>query len=144
MEPLERAAVLLTLMRELQHLMKRENALLREMQLGRLAELQADKATLAEAYEMELRAFRISPELHGGAAVGGEAASELALREFQRAVRLNLNALRTGRDVVERLVRRIGQSMGAAERGQAYRPGQQAGGAPATAHIIPLAVDRRI
>jgi len=58
MEPLERAAVLLTLMRELQQLMKRENALLREMRLDRLAELQAAKSTLAEAYEMELRAFR--------------------------------------------------------------------------------------
>ena len=41
MEPLERIAVLLTLMRELEGVMRQENALLREMKLARLAELQA-------------------------------------------------------------------------------------------------------
>ena len=56
----------MTLMRQLQEVMRTENGLLREMRLARLQELQAEKAALAESYELELRRLRQAPELLAG------------------------------------------------------------------------------
>ena len=58
-----RLTALMTLMRQLQDVMRTENGLLREMRLARLQDLQAEKAALAETYELELRRLRQAPEL---------------------------------------------------------------------------------
>ena len=99
MEPLERVAVLLTLMRELEGVMRQENALLREMKLARLADLQTEKAALAEAYETELRSLRSAPEAVASLPTAVRQSLEQATREFQLTVRSNVNALLAGRAV---------------------------------------------
>jgi hypothetical protein len=145
MEPLERVAVLLTLMRELEGVMRQENALLREMRLGRLADLQAEKAALAEAYEIELRALRRAPEVMASLPAHARASLEQATREFQLTARSNVNALLAGRAVVEGIVRRIGDSLATVRPGRggyagAVRPVADAG----SARVIAVAFDRRI
>ena len=97
MEPLERVAVLLTLMRELEGVMRQENALLREMKLARLADLQTEKAALAEAYETELRSLRSAPEAVASLPTAVRQSLEQATREFQLTARSNVNALLAGR-----------------------------------------------
>jgi hypothetical protein len=143
MEPLERAAVLLTLVQALQDVMKRENAMLRSMQLARLGDLQQEKAALGEAYEIELAALRRAPEVVAGLPDHVRRQLELAMRELQRAMRVNIDALRVGREVIEGVVRRIGSCLAARdEQGGAY--GRRAAGEVAAGRIIPIAVDRRI
>ena len=56
-----RVAVLMTLMRQLQEVMRAENGLLRDLKLVRLRELQAEKSALAGSYEVELRRLREAP-----------------------------------------------------------------------------------
>lgn len=145
MEPLERIAVLLTLMRELEGVMRQENALLREMKLARLAELQAEKAALAEAYETELRSLRSAPEAVASLPDDVRRSLEQATRAFQLTARSNVNALLAGRAVVEGIVRRIGESLATvqpARRGYAgaVRPVEAA----AAARVIAVAFDRRV
>ena len=53
-----RVAVLITLMRQLQEVMRAENGMLRDLNLARLNELQAEKLALAGSYEVELRRLR--------------------------------------------------------------------------------------
>jgi hypothetical protein len=143
MEPLERAAVLLTLVQALLDVMKRENALLRSMQLGRLADLQQEKAALAEAYELELARLRQAPEVIASLPDYVRGQLELAMRDLHRAMRVNIEALRAGREVIEGVVRRIGSCLAAADdRRQAY--GRGTVGEAASGHIIPIALDRRI
>ena len=143
MEPLERAAVLLTLVQALQDVMKRENAMLRSMQLGRLDDLQQEKAALAEAYEIELAALRQAPEVVASLPDHVRKQLELSMRELQRAMRVNIDTLRAGREVIEGVVRRIGSCLAALDdRGWTYR--RRAAGEVAAGRIVPIAVDRRI
>jgi hypothetical protein len=62
MEPLEQVTVVMTLMKRLVQVMDHERAILRSMRLDTLPDLQAEKAALAEAYEIELARLRCSPE----------------------------------------------------------------------------------
>ena len=77
-----KVAVLMALMRQLQDVMRAENALLREMKLARLQELQVEKSALAQSYELELRRLRQSPETLAGLHEDGRALLEAAMREF--------------------------------------------------------------
>lgn len=143
-QPLERAAVLLTLIRELQGVMQRENALLRDMRLGRLDDLAEAKATLAEAYEREVRSLGAEPQVFG--ALPGEAriVLEHATRELRAVQRANLHALHAARAVVEGILRRLGESLAALDR---RAPAYAAGGNRAddgTGRVIAVAFDRRI
>ena len=61
-----RVAVLITLMRQLQEVMRAENGMLRDLNLARLNELQAEKLALAGSYEVELRRLRESPATVSG------------------------------------------------------------------------------
>ena len=62
MEPLEKAAVLMTLMKRLGQIMDHERALLNSLRLEDLKELQEEKSALAEAYELEMQRLRTTPE----------------------------------------------------------------------------------
>ncbi|MFO1068703.1 MAG: hypothetical protein U1E14_09285 [Geminicoccaceae bacterium] len=144
MEPLERVAILLALMRELEGVMQQEGQVLRTMRLDRLEALQAEKATLAEAYEIELRAFRKDPAAAAGLPAEARRTLEDASRTFQQAIRANVRAIQAGRQVVEGIVRRLGASLAA---GRSERAGYRADAPPADppgGRVIAVAFDRRI
>ena len=144
MEPLERVAVLLALMRELEGVMQQEGQLLRSMRLERLDEVQAEKATLAEAYEIEVRAFRKDPQAAAGLPDEARRTLEEASRSFQQAVRANARAIEAGRVVVEGIVRRLGESlMGRRTMRTGYAAEAPVHEAPA-GRVIAVAFDRRI
>lgn len=137
-----KVAVLMTLMRQLQDVMRTENALLRDMKLARLQGLQAEKSALAESYEVELRRLRQAPEVLAGLGDDGRALLEAAMREFQGSVRANADRLLQSRQVVEGIVQAIGESLGTvAPRG--YGGSAAGAGDAARARVIPVAFDRR-
>ncbi len=139
MLPMERAAVLLTLIRRLEEVMRAEGALLREMRLARLQGLQDEKAMLAHAYEAELRGLRTSPEQV--AALEPEAREALAdaMRRFQATAEGNRRQLEAARRVVEGVVRALGDSAGLAQGPRCYRPGPAA----RNGQILSLALNRQ-
>jgi len=138
-----RVALLLTLMRQLQELMRTENALLRELRLSRLRELQQEKAALAGSYEMELRRLREAPEAISGLGDEARRLLESSMRDFQAAVTANADRLLQARSVVEAVVQAIGQSLGAdAVTAQRYAAGPQAV-ADGSGRVISVAFDRR-
>ena len=136
-----RVTMLLTLMQQLREVMQAENALLREMQLGRLRDFQSEKVDLAESYELELRRLRQAPELLTTLDNDTRGQLELALREFQAAVRHNADRLLQARSIVEGVVRVLGESLAAPPDGQRYgtasRPSRDGG------RVIAVAFDRR-
>ncbi len=149
---LERAAALMTLMRELEGLMGAENALLRDMRLERLCGLQDEKAALAAAYEAELRRLRATPEIAGALAPEARLALEEGMRRFRAAARANAQRLEAARGVVEGVVegvvKALGSSLSASRNAGGYRPGgaPAAGGAGrgAGGQVVPLALNRRV
>ncbi|HMR31629.1 MAG TPA: hypothetical protein PKA13_10660 [Geminicoccaceae bacterium] len=138
-------AVLLTLMRELEEVIRLENGVLRDMKLGRVADLQKEKAALAEKYEVQLRALRSSPEVVASLPDGVRANLEQATRSFQEIVRANVRALGAARTVVEGIVRHIGESLATVRPSRTGYPGMAgmaAEGGPG--RVIAVAFDRRI
>ena len=139
-----RLTVLMTLMRQLQDVMRTENGLLREMRLARLRDLQAEKAALAETYELELRRLRQAPELLASLGSDRRTLLESSMREFQATVRTNADRLLQSRRVVEALVQAIGESLGTAAAPPAgYGTVSRAAVDTAPARVIPVAFDRR-
>ena len=139
MLPMERTAMLLTLMRRLEELMRAESALLREMRLARLHGLQEEKATLAHAYEAELRRLRAAPEQVASLDPAAREALADAMRRFQAAAESNRRQLGAARHVVEGIVRALGQSAAPHRGAGSYRPG-----APArSAQVLSLALNRQ-
>lgn len=137
-------AVLLMLMRQLQEVMRTENGLLRDMRLARLQELQAEKSSLAEAYELELRRLRQAPAAVASLPDASRSLLEAETRAFQATVRANADRLLQSRQVVEGIVRVIGESLGATEpKPRGYRGPSGPAAEPAVARVIPMAVDRR-
>ncbi len=139
MNALERASLFLTLIRELQALLEREVVLLRAMDIEALRELQQDKAVLADAYETELRALHASPEFVAELDPGVREALFEAMRELRATMRENLNALLAAREVVERVTRHIAESLAGSEATR-----RLAALADGPAHVVPLALDRRV
>jgi hypothetical protein len=150
MSPLERVALLMTLMRELEGVMRAEGALLREMRLDRLQALQQEKSALADAFEAELRRLRGAPETV--AELAPEARGELdeAMRRFRAVARVNRRQLEAGRQVVEGVVKALGDGLNGAHRAGTYRvgaaPSQQrlAGTGGAAGSVVSLALDRQV
>ncbi len=139
-----RLTALMTLMRQLQEVMRTENGLLREMRLARLQDLQAEKAALAETYELELRRLRRTPELLASLGADRRQLLETAMRDFQATVRGNADRLQQSSRVVEALVQVIGVSLGnAAKSPPGYGRPTGAAGDAAPARVIPVAFDRR-
>ncbi len=138
----ETVTILMTLMRQLTLVMEHEHALLRGMRVDALRDIQAEKTALAEAYEIEVRRLRSEPhklaDLEPG--VGQELA--LAMREFQASARANADELLAARDVVECIVRCIGDSVKgtAASYGGAHTDMR----GDTSAKVVSLAVNREI
>ncbi len=140
MEPIEKLTVLITLMRRLQSVMDHEVALLRNMQIGELSDLQDEKAVLSEAYELEMDHLRRNPEILGSLLHEFRATLEEETRAFQKTVQDNALALRAAGEVIERIMARLSESLTAA---QAVGPGY--GAAPSsTGRVISVAFDRQL
>jgi hypothetical protein len=135
-----RVAVLVTLMRQLQEVMRAENGLLRDLKLVRLRELQTEKSALAASYELELRRLREAPGLVGTLDPDARRLLEDGMREFQRSVRANADRLRATRALVETLVQTIGQGLDGPDG--CYRSASAPAGERA-ARVIAVAFDRR-
>jgi hypothetical protein len=138
-EPTARVALLLTLMRQLQEVIRAENALLREMKLTRLQELQAEKSALADSYEAELRRLRQDPELLGALGPENRAHLDTAMREFQATLRSSADRLLQAKRVAEGIVQVLGTSLAVpGTLGRGY-----AGPESTTGRVIAVAFDRR-
>lgn len=141
MAPFDRVSLALTVMRQLQHVVARETEALRQMKLAPLADLQAEKAALAGAWEREVRALRAAPEVFAALEDPVREAFAQASRELQATIAANLRALDAARQVVDGVVRTLGQSMATVQ----HRPGYASGGrATASGAAAPVALDREI
>ena len=129
MEPLERVTVLLTLIRRLQDIMESENLLVRSMTLDRLEDLQDEKKSLAEAYELEMRHIRKSPEFVAAVDIEIREILQEAIRDLRAAMRTNMETLAAAQTVLEGLVRRLGNSAASVSGAGAYGPGVHGPGA---------------
>ncbi|MEK0085054.1 hypothetical protein [Benzoatithermus flavus] len=138
-----RIVMLLALMRELEGIMQAENALLGQMKLERLQALQAEKAALAERYELELRRLRQKPEALAELAAEERATLDAALRGFQATVRANAERLRRARQIAEGVVQAIGESLATSAADTSPGYGTPARGPAGGSRIIAVAFDRR-
>jgi hypothetical protein len=111
MEPLEQVTVLMTLMRRLGQVMEHERAILLSLRLDVLADIQEEKAALAEAYEIELSRLRCSPEILASLDTRVRDQLDEALRGFQACAAINLNALRGAKASVAKILHSIGDSL---------------------------------
>lgn len=142
MEPLEKAAILMTLMKRLGQIMDHERALLSSMRLDDLRELQEEKSALTDAYEVELHRLRKTPETF--AALDGDVRQQIedGMRRFQEAAQSNMLAISAAKTVVDKIVRNIADGLARHQRGQSYGP---ASAAPqASGQIICVAFDRKL
>lgn len=141
MTPFDRVSLALTVMRQLQHVVARETETLRQMKLAPLADLQAEKAALAVAWEREVRVLRATPEIFAALEPSVREAFAAASRELQATIAANVRALAAARQVVEGVVRTLGQSMESVQRRPGYAPGGRATEAGAA---VPVAINREI
>lgn len=139
MSGLERVAVVIALIERLCEVMARENDCVRRFALDPLSELQAEKRTLAQAYEKELDRLRRQPELLGGLPVEPRRQLEEAMRRMQAAVRRNAEVLSAAKTVSERLLRRVSEAL-------AEEPGRvaPASGAAPRGRVIAMSFDRQV
>jgi hypothetical protein len=142
MAPFERVSLALTLMRQLQHVVTRETMALRQMKLEPLADLQAEKAALALAYEREVRELRSTPEIFAALEQPARESFAMASRELQAAIAANVRALEAARHVVEGVVQLLGQSLASVQHRPSYAPAGHTGQAAAKA--TPVALNREI
>lgn len=142
MEPLERVAVVMTLMRQLQDALQHETRCLREMRLARLDETRTLKTLLGDAYEIEVQALRRSPEILGSLPQGIRDALETETRQLQLVRRTNTHALRAAHAAVESLARHLGESLACASFA-AGACGSAAGAGGPTGRVIWGAFARR-
>ena len=151
MDPSATVAMLLALMRQIEEVMRLEGALLREMRLDQLRELQGEKTVLAAGLEAGLQRLRRTAATVGGLDVAERSLLEDSLRSFRATAHANVARLRQAREVSEGLVRLLGESLdylpAGGGGGRAYGPAAGGGGGPAgpadTARIIPVAFDRQ-
>lgn len=143
MEPLEKAAILMTLMKRLGQIMDHERALLGSMRLDDLNDLQEEKSALAEAYEVELGRLRKAPETFAALDDGVRLQIEDAMRRFQEATHGNILALSAAKTVVDKVVRNIADGLARHQRGTGYgRPGGV--GQQGSAEVISVAFNRKL
>jgi hypothetical protein len=107
MDALERVTVFMTLMRQLALVMGEERRLLVELRLDDLSEVQADKALLIEAYEMELRRLRAEPELIALLEPAVRAELHVTMQAFQQALADSIGGLMDAREKVQTLAESV-------------------------------------
>lgn len=139
MEAMERASLILTLIRELRAVLEREVLLLQGMNFEGLEELQEEKAALADAYEVEVAALRRTPEFVAALDPAVREALLEAMRELRRVMRQNLEALMAARTVTERVARHIAASLETSRHHLGSR--EPAEGA---AQVVPLTLNRQV
>ncbi len=144
MEPLEQVTILLTLMKRLVQVMDHERALLKGMRVDALPDIQDEKLALAEAYEIEVARLRRSPETLVSLEPHVRSQLHEATRVLQESMTVNLQALVAARQVVERVLRNIGESLARGTRSVTYGARGQAGEAEPTGQVISVAFDRRL
>jgi len=144
MEPLEKAAVLMTLMKRLGQVMDHERALLTSLRLDDLKELQEEKAALAEAYELEMQRLRTEPRTFAALDVGVREQIETAMRRFQDAAQSNMQALAATQTVVDKVVRNIADGLARHRRGPCYQAPAETTARPASAQVISVAFNRKL
>jgi len=145
MEPLEKAAILMTLMKRLGQIMDHERALLNSFRLEDLKELQEEKTALADAYELELQRMRTAPQGFASLEDNVRHQIEEAMRRFQDAVQANAMALSASQTVVDKIVKNIANSLARSRVSHAYAPaGNAAELRPASGEVISVAFDRKL
>lgn len=144
MEPLEKAAILMTLMKRLGQIMDHERALLNSLRLDDLKELQEEKTALVEAYELEMQRLRETPETFAALDGGVREQIEGAMRRFQDAAQENMRTLAATHTVVDKVVRNIADGIARHRRGPCYQAPGAAAAKPATAQVISVAFDRKL
>jgi hypothetical protein len=142
MAPFDRVSMALTLMRQLRHVVARETEALRQMKLAPLADLQAEKTALADAYEREVRALRADPLIFAALETPVREAFAAASRELQATIAANVRALEAARHVVEGVVETMSESLESVRRRPSYQPGGRASDPPGAA--VPVAFNREI
>src|SRR5262245_1114045 len=111
MEPLEQVTILMTLMKRLVQVMDHERAILKGMRIDAVPDVQDEKLALAEAYEIEVARLRRSPETLVSLEPHVRSQLQEATRTLQDSMTVNLQALVAARQVVERVLRNIGESL---------------------------------
>ncbi len=144
MEPLEKAAVLMTLMKRLGQIMDHERALLSSLRLDDLKELQEEKEALAEAYELEMQRLRTAPKTFAKLDDSVREQIESAMRRFQEASQANLLALASAQKVVDKVVRSIADGLARHRRGPCYQASGATASPPASGQVISVAFDRKL
>jgi hypothetical protein len=140
-DPDGRLALFLTLMRQLEEVMQAEQVLLREMKLDRLRELQSEKSSLAEHYELELRRLRTSPELFAAMDLEDRSALEERMRRFKSALRRNAERLAQAREVVDGVIRALSDGLAVAGGQAGYGGASRLPAEPG--RVVAVAFDRR-
>jgi uncharacterized protein YhdP len=139
MDALERVTVFMTVMRQLALVMDEERHLLLELRLDALAEVQADKALLVEAYETELRRLRAEPELIATLDPAVRDELHATMQAFQRTLSDNIDSLVDARERMTGLAQAVdaslertagpgGQAAAGERRGQVIRVRFERGG----------------
>jgi hypothetical protein len=144
MEPLEQVTILMTLMKRLVQVMDHERAVLKGMRLDALPDLQDEKLALAEAYEIEVARLRRSPATLMSLEPHVRTQLHDAMRGLQESMTVNLQALLAARQVVERVLRNIGESLARGSRTATYSARGEAEEAEPTGQVISVAFDRRL
>ena len=144
MEPLEQVTVLMTLMKRLVQVMDHERAILKSMRFDALPDLQDEKVALAEAYEIEVGRLRCSPEALASLEPHVRTQLHDAMRSFQESMTVNLQALVAAREVVDRVLRNIGDSLARSTRSLSYGARGETGESEPTGQVISVAFDRRL
>ena len=144
MEPLEKAAILMTLMKRLGQIMDHERALLNSFRLEDLKELQEEKTALTDAYELEIQRLRSEPEGFASMDDNVRQQIEMAMRRFQEATQANALALTASQQVVNKVVKNIADSLAKHRRGASYAPPGASGQRPASGEVISVAFDRKL
>jgi hypothetical protein len=144
MEPLEQVTILMALMKRLVQVMDYERAILKSMRLDALPDLQDEKVALADAYEIELARLRCSPDALAALEPHVRAELHEAMCGFQESVSTNLQVLMAAQEVVERVLRSIGDSLARGARSLSHGARGQPGESEPTGQVISVAFDRRL
>jgi hypothetical protein len=143
MEPLEHVTILMTLMRRLGQLMDHERTVLHGLRLESLTDIQEEKAALAEAYDIELRRLRRTPEMMSALDQPVRERLHEQMRGFQESLAANLDTLIDMQMAVEEVLLNIMHSLTRHHRGACDVAGDEPMPDEPRGQIIPVAFNRK-
>lgn len=131
---------------ELTDVVERETAFIEAREAHRIAELQAQKTSLANHYAMDVQAITLNHGLIDRAPSEQVARLKSAMRKLEDALRTNALALSAARSVSERILKSVAEAMN--ERKAPVlgygRDAAVARPAPGQAHGAAIALDARV